>query len=107
MRRGSMRGADRGAGRSMKAHLEPGGAQNMIRAYGPGRITVNRAESRASLIVTPRQIVPDWAPRSVAELARAHFAALIRLAPEVVLLGTGARLRFPATACPPAPPGAT
>ncbi|OGI44308.1 MAG: hypothetical protein A2V92_04410 [Candidatus Muproteobacteria bacterium RBG_16_65_31] len=83
----------------MKIHLETGAGQNMIRAYGPGLITVNRAEYRASLIVTPRQIVPDWAPRSVAELARAHFVAVIGLAPEVVLLGTGARLRFPDTAC--------
>src|SRR3989344_3254984 len=99
MRRVSMRGADRGTGRSMKIHLETGAGQNMIRAYGPGRITVNRAEYRASLIVTPRQIVPDWAPRPVAELARARFPdtactrALLEAKIGLEVMDTGAACR--------------
>lgn len=55
---------------------------------------VNGARHEASVIVLPERIEP-WPVASFAALAEEHFAALAVLKPEVVLLGTGARLRFP------------
>ena len=65
--------------------------------YGDGYVLVNGERHMRSLLVTPERVL-DWAPGSFAELAEAHFAQIAAWGPEVVLLGTGARLRFPAPA---------
>lgn len=83
----------------MKIELDAGDAgRNFIHAYGPGRVAVNQTIYRQSLIVTPERVIADWPPQSFAELAAAHFALFPALNPEVVLLGTGARLHFPRAA---------
>ena len=80
----------------MKIHLESGIGQNLIRAYAPNRITINEEVYTTSLIVTPRQVVTEWPPVSFADLLAEHFETIVPLRPEVVILGTGARLQFPA-----------
>ena len=80
----------------MKIQLESHGRANVIRAYAPGSVTVNQDIYRASVVVTPDRIVTEWPPRAFAELTAAHFEALRALDPEIVLLGTGTRLQFPA-----------
>jgi uncharacterized protein len=80
----------------MKIHLETGMGQNLIRAYAPGRITINEEVYTTSLIVTPQQVVAAWPPSGFADLRAVHFEAIVVLQPEVVILGTGARLQFPA-----------
>jgi uncharacterized protein len=79
----------------MKIQRELGTGQNVIRSYGPGRIAINQETFTASLIVTPERLVPDWRPREFAQLTAADFETIAALKPEVVLLGTGSRLRFP------------
>jgi len=68
---------------------------NAFTGYGEGYVLVNGQRHERSVLVTPAQVL-DWAPASFAELAEAHFAPIAAWRPEVVLLGTGARLRFPA-----------
>ncbi len=80
----------------MKLHLSRAGGTNAFTAYGPGYVEVNGRRYERSLLVLPDRIVADWAPESFAALAPAHLEALVAAAPEVVLLGTGAVLRFPA-----------
>ena len=80
----------------MKIHLESGLGQNLIRAYAPSRITINEEVYTTSLIVTPRQVVTEWPPARFADLLAGHFEMIVPLRPEVVILGTGTRLRFPA-----------
>ena len=80
----------------MKIHLESGLGQNLIRAYAPGRITINEEVYTTSLIVTPGQVVTAWPPVSFADLLAGHFEMIVPLRPEVVILGTGTRLQFPA-----------
>lgn len=80
----------------MKIHLETGDSgANIVRAYGPGEVTINDDIYRSSLIITPGRIITDWPPRTFADLEAAHFEAIIALEPEVVILGTGRRLQFP------------
>jgi uncharacterized protein len=79
----------------MKMTLSVGDG-NQIKAYGPGRITINSETLTRSLIVSPSQLIRDWAPQRFADLTAAHFATLAALSPEVILIGTGATLRFPA-----------
>jgi len=79
----------------MKIQLEMGAGLNQIRAYAPGQVTVNQTIYTRSLIVTPQRVIADWPPLAFAELDETHFEILAGLRPEVVILGTGARLRFP------------
>jgi len=69
--------------------------QNVIRSYARGQVTINREIYRTSVLVSPERIVADWPPQSFVALAPAHFEPVAALAPEIVLIGTGARLRFP------------
>lgn len=79
----------------MKIHLQHSGSANTIRAQAPGEVRINDAIYVRSLIVMPSEIVPDWGPTDFAGLNTDHFEAIARLKPELVLLGTGARLVFP------------
>ena len=49
----------------------------------------------ASLMVTRSQVIEDWRPPPLDVLSIGDFEALLALAPEVVLLGTGERQRMP------------
>jgi uncharacterized protein len=68
---------------------------NIIRAYAAGQITVNDEIIITSVIVTPDRIIRDWLPDSFGELEPRHIARLDELQPEIIVLGTGVRLRFP------------
>jgi len=67
---------------------------NAFTGYGDGYVLLNGARREASVIVLPERVV-EWPVASFAALAEADFERIAALKPEVVLLGTGARLRFP------------
>ena len=79
----------------MKIHLETGAGANIIRAYGVGQITVNDQTYARSLVLMPDRILDPWGPACVAELGLQDFIQIAELRPELVLLGTGLRQRFP------------
>lgn len=70
-------------------------AGNIIRAYAAGEVTINEEIIRLSVIVTPERIIRDWLPQTFGELEAAHIARLDELQPEIIVIGTGARLQFP------------
>jgi uncharacterized protein len=78
----------------MKFHLQAPAA-NLIRACSADWIRIGETEYRQNLIVTPDAVVTGWAPAGFAALTADDFASLLKYAPEVVLLGTGASQRFP------------
>jgi uncharacterized protein len=71
---------------------------NVIRRYGGDFITVGDEDLRTSCIVGATTLIRDWPPRDVASLRTEHLAPLFELAPEVVVLSTGAQQRFPSAA---------
>ena len=78
----------------MKFHLaKPAG--NIVSGLGTGWVRIGATEYRANVVLTPATIIADWASGGFDGLTEADFAALIEGAPDVVLLGTGAKLRFP------------
>lgn len=79
----------------MQIHLETGDRSNLIRSYGPGRIVVGETAYTSSLIVLPNRLITDWPPQTMAAMAREHLQVLVELDYEVLILGTGHRLRFP------------
>ena len=78
----------------MKLHLAGSSARNTFTGYGTGYVLVNGARHEANLIVLPDRILP-WRAAGFDALTADDFAELAGLDLEVVLLGTGATLRFP------------
>lgn len=81
----------------MKLHLDAPGGTYLIRGYSPGRLLVGDITLTRSAIVTATTIAA-WRPADLAEVTGADLEPLYALAPDVVLLGTGAQQRFPDTA---------
>ena len=88
----------------MKFSLELSHGNYSIRSYGPGQINISALSSVSeetltqSCIILPDRILRDWPPQNFADLRAEHFASLLEIRPELVVLGTGDRLRFPAPA---------
>ena len=79
----------------MRFSLESDLNRSSITSYGPDWVRVNQQEFRRSVIVTPERLVSDWPPQTFGELVEGHFEVIADLKPEIVLLGTGGRQRFP------------
>lgn len=79
----------------MKMTQDLDGGQNLIRDYAQGHISVNAQTYRRSLIITAEHVQTDWPPQRFEELQPRHFSEIVEWGPEIVLIGTGARLRFP------------
>jgi len=78
----------------MKLHASaPSGAQ-MVTAYGDDYVTVNGVRYEESIVVMPGE-VQRWDAPSFESLTEAHFSVLLRSGAEILILGTGAKQRFP------------
>ncbi len=82
-------------GHPLKLHLSNPSGVNAFTGYGEGYVMVNRQRYERSLVVLHDRIVAEWQPAGFDALSAADFAQLAELKPEIVLLGTGTRLRFP------------
>lgn len=78
----------------MKLHLTVGQGRNLITAYEHDNIRINQDYFRGHLIVTPDSITP-WNVTTFEALQASDFEQLLGYDPEVVLFGSGERLRFP------------
>lgn len=102
----------------MQVNIDSDIYSHTIRAYEPGSISITMPYSAennrpqlpgeqsprplameiisGSFIVSPQRLLRDWAPTHVDNLQAKHLDPIIELKPELVLLGTGPRLIFPA-----------
>lgn len=80
----------------MKLHLADAAGLNLFTGHGENYVEINRQRYESSLIVLPGKIIEDWKIAGFEHLTATHFEFLASLEPEIVLLGTGTRLRFPA-----------
>ena len=78
----------------MKLHAATAGAFNAITAYGDDYVAVNGKRYESSVIVTPDRVLA-WEAKDFDSLSERDFLVLETLKVEIVLLGTGARQRFP------------
>lgn len=78
----------------MKLHLTTSDSQHLITGYGDDYIAVNDRRYASNMIVTPNEMVADWYTGSLKSIAIDDFAEIIRLKPEVLILGTGATHQF-------------
>ncbi len=78
----------------MKLQADRIEGQNAVARHGPGGVLVNGEEYRQSVIVPWQGAVSTWQVDSFDKLTEAHFAALADSRPELVVFGSGSRLRF-------------
>jgi uncharacterized protein len=78
----------------VKLHASAPSGLNTFTGYGDGYVTVNGERHEENLIVLPERILA-WGAQSFETLCEEDFAPLAALGLEVVLIGTGARQRFP------------
>lgn len=82
----------------MKLHLADTAGLNIFTAYGADYVTVNNERHETNLIALPRRLIPAWTSATVETLTADDMAVLLGLEMEIVLLGTGGKLRFPSGA---------
>lgn len=81
----------------MKLQLEEAAGRCVFTGAGRGYVAVNHTRHECSLLVMGNELRP-WTATAFEALASEHFAELLSWKAEIVLLGTGAMLRFPAGA---------
>ena len=69
-------------------------ATQSITAYGPGWLAVDGEKTNTSIVLSSRGQRFDWQCSRFEDLGSAHFAQLAELGAEVVIFGSGQRLRF-------------
>jgi len=79
----------------MKLQADRIEGQNAISRHGAEGVVVNGIEYRESVLVPWHGSVVRWEVADFDALTEAHFDAIAALGPEVVIFGSGSRIRFP------------
>jgi len=79
----------------MKLQSDRMEGQNAISRHSAEGVIVNGVEYRTSLLVPWRGNVIAWSARDPAALDAVDFETVAALAPEIVVFGSGTRIRFP------------
>ena len=69
-----------------------------LTAHGPGWVAVNNERIESSVVVGSRGERFAWDCSRFDELGVEHFAQLAELGAELIIFGSGARIRFPQAA---------
>jgi uncharacterized protein len=69
-----------------------------ISGYGPGWVGVGTEKITRSVIISSHGERIDWSVDRFEDLAAAHFEQLAQVRAEVVIFGSGTRIRFPQAA---------
>jgi uncharacterized protein len=70
-------------------------ATTLIEAYEHDRVRIAGRDYTGGVLVSAEGITAGWGPDSPADLAAEHLEPLLEAAPQVVVLGTGRRQKFP------------
>ena len=76
--------------------LQPDKADvQILTAHGPGWVAINGERVAHSVVVGSREQRQAWDCERFEDLGAPHFALLADMRPEVVIFGSGQRIRFP------------
>ena len=67
----------------------------LVHSYAPGQVRVGDAVLHRSCLISAERLVDDWRPQTLDDLSEADLEAVFALQPEIVVLGSGIRQRFP------------
>jgi len=80
----------------MRLDLDRPAGVNIIHAVSPGEIRIGDRVIRTSVIIGAEDIIPDWPVSSTRDIDEDSLTRVLALEPDVLLLGTGRKLVFPA-----------
>jgi uncharacterized protein len=75
------------------------GNVHSVSGYGPGWISVGKQKIAHSVVLGSRGERLEWNCKQFEDLQASHFAQVVELNPELVIFGSGQRLRFPMPSC--------
>lgn len=82
----------------MKLHQESNADQNVVTGYdltqGAAYVEVNKTRYSSSILLFAEGPIVPWQVHRFEDLAPTDFIGLLDHTPELVILGTGAKLRF-------------
>ncbi len=79
----------------MKLQSDPQSNLNTITGYGNGFVEINAIAHSNAILLTPSGDPIPWPVDSFDQLDENHFSQMVALKPELVIIGTGNRQRFP------------
>jgi uncharacterized protein len=79
----------------LKLQSDPHSGANTITGYGDGYVEINKTPYAHAVVLSSDGAISEWSAQSFEDLEAHHFSQLIDLKPELILIGTGKRQRFP------------
>lgn len=73
----------------MPLNIDENTAKYQIRSFKPGMIQINDTIFTQSIIVSPNQLIENWAPQTINELNTDDLIVPMSLKPDILLIGTG------------------
>lgn len=67
----------------------------LVRSYAPGEVHVGEAVLHRSCLIRADRLISDWRPQTLEELTESDLQTVFALDPQIVVLGSGMRQRFP------------
>ncbi|MBU3589737.1 MTH938/NDUFAF3 family protein [Polynucleobacter sp. 80A-SIGWE] len=79
----------------MKLQSDPHSGANTITGYGDDYIEINKIPYSHAVLLSSDGEILEWAIKTFDDLTPADFTQMASLKPELIIIGTGKRQRFP------------
>ena len=79
----------------MKLQSDPHSGANTITGYGDGYVEINKTPYAHAVVLSSDGAISEWPVENFESLESKDFSQLIDLKPELIIIGTGKRQRFP------------
>ena len=79
----------------MKLQSDPHSGANTITGYGDGYVEINQTQYAHAVLLSSDGAISAWPAQSFDSLEASHFTQMVELKPELILIGTGSKQRFP------------
>lgn len=79
----------------MKLQSDPHSGANTITGYGDGYVEINKTPYAHAVVLSSDGAISEWPVQNFESLESKDFSQLIDLKPELIIIGTGKRQRFP------------
>ena len=79
----------------MKLQSDPHSGANTISGYGDGYVEINQTPYAHAVLLSSDGAISEWPVQSFEGLEASHFTQMVDLNPELILIGTGSKQRFP------------
>jgi uncharacterized protein len=79
----------------LKLQSDPHSGANTITGYGDGYVEINQTPYAHAVLLSSDGAISAWPAQSFDSLEASHFTQMVGLKPELILIGTGSKQRFP------------